>query len=460
MLRRLRHSTAVALSWLPTLLIFAILGAVAGAGFWFDWKIPPASKLWGSAAVSDQENTKEAVKVIAPSSGAVSAEGESASMLDGARIEFPSANAVRKVGIQTMLAQPRPMAQQVVATGEVDFDPSHYARLSSRVSGTIWRVEKEIGDKVRKGDVLVLIDSAEVGQAKAEFLQDLAQVEVRKQTLEGLQSAASSGAVSDRSVREATTALREARIRLLNDQQRLLNLGLPLRMEEIDKLSEERLARYLRLLGLPDYLRKEVDPETFTANLLPLNAPFDGRVVERNVGPGEFEQTTSPKVLFIVGDEHHLHFDLDVNPEDVKEVRVGQPVRFAPDGKGMVGIVAHVSHLSPEVDEKTRRVRVHAEAEDPQGQLRPHTFGTGYILVREKPDALAVPSEALQSDSKSQFVFIRLSPTRFQVRSVQPGLRDGSFVEVVGVHAGEEVVTIGSFVLKSELLREKIAGDE
>ncbi len=280
-------------------------------------------------------------------------------------IQFPSESSVRKTGLQLAPVQARSLTQYVTAPGMVDFDPSLYARLSSRVSGTVWRIEKEIGDKIRKGDVLALIDSADVGQAKADFLQDLAQVEVRKQTLERLHAAANTGAVSDRSLREANAALRDARIRLLNDQQRLLNLGLPLRMEEIEKLTDEQLARHMRLLGLPEDIRKSLNVETLTASLLPLTAPFDGRVVDRSAGPGEFVQLTTPKVLFVVGDERHLHFDLDVNPEDMKVIRLGQAVRFAPDGKDMVGAVGKVSHISPEVDEKTRRVVVHAEAEDP-----------------------------------------------------------------------------------------------
>jgi cobalt-zinc-cadmium efflux system membrane fusion protein len=458
MLPRLWRSTTAAMSWLPTVLILAALAGVAVLGSSSGWTIPQASRLWGRTAPPGDKHTEEAVKVVA-STGAASADDASGST-PPAQIEFASPNTVRKVGIQTAPVQVHPLAQYVVATGMVDFDPQRYARLSSRVSGTIWRVEKEIGDCVRKGDVLALIDSSEVGQAKADFMQDLAQVEVRKLTLQGLQAVANSGAVSERSLREATTALREARIRLLNAQQRLLNLGLPLRLEELGKLTDEQLARHLRLLGLPDHIRKEVDAETLTANLLPLTAPFDGRVVERNAGPGEYEQTTTPKVLFVVGDERRLHFDLDVNPDDMRYVHRDQPVRFAPDGKGMASTVGRVSHISPEVDEKTRRVRVHAEAEDPEGLLRPHTFGTGHILIREKPDALVVPSDALQSVGPNQFVFVRLSPVRFEARAVHPGLREGNLVEIDGVRAGEEVVTTGSFVLKSELLKERIAGGE
>src|SRR5262249_23315316 len=128
------------------------------------------------------------------------------------------------------------------------------------------------------------------------------------------------GAVPDRSLRDADTALREARIRLFNDQQALLNLGLPVHLPDLDKLPDEQVVRRLRLLGLPEAVVRAHDPETLTANLLPLTAPFDGTVVERNTATGEVVQLTTPKTLFVVADVRVLHIDLDVAPEDMPEV--------------------------------------------------------------------------------------------------------------------------------------------
>jgi cobalt-zinc-cadmium efflux system membrane fusion protein len=169
---------------------------------------------------------------------------------------------------------------------------------------------------------------------------------------------------------------------------------------------------------------------------------------------------TTPKTLFVVADVRQVHIDLDVNPEDMPAVRRGQPVSFKTDG-GSVEASGVVSHISPEVDEKTRRVRVHAETPNPDGRLRPNAFGTGRILVGEHPGALVVPGEAVQDDRGGSLVFVRVSDRVFEARHVEPGLRQGNLVEVKGVRPGEEVVTRGSFVLKSELQKDRIAmGDE
>jgi cobalt-zinc-cadmium efflux system membrane fusion protein len=464
----MRRSAAGIVSYVPTALTLALLGGLALWGARNEWKVPSFA---AKAADSETDAPASSVKVVREP--AESEGGEPASLAAGRpRLEFPSAEAVRAAGIQVATARTRDMAQYVTANGMLDYQPYRYAQLASRAPGTIWQVKKEMGEPVKKGEVLALIESTEVGRAKADFLQSLAQVEVRSTALERLKSAG--GAVSGGNLREAEAALREARIRLFNDHQRLLNLGLPLRIEDVTKLPEDQQVRHLRLLGLPEKVRKELDPETLTANLLPLTGPFDGRVVRHpQAAPGEVVDTTRP--LFVVADTSHLHIELEINLEDAPLLCRGQTVTFHAEdrpgekdagtpGKEPETARGTLEHISPELNEKTRRVPVHAEVENPEGRLRPNTYGTGRVLIRKKPGAVAVPADALQWEVGPQgrlyFVFVRSSETSFEVRPVKPGLRDGSFIEVEGVAAGETVVTTGSHVLKSELLRERIGGSE
>jgi cobalt-zinc-cadmium efflux system membrane fusion protein len=447
-----RRLTGRATAWVPTLAIMLLLGLLAFWGRQNDWKLPPLANLLRADSPTGKDNPEEGITVSMDPADA-SANG---SNLHRMRIVFPSEEAVREAGIQTVAAEMRPLAEYVTAYGMIDYDPSYYAELATRAPGTVWRVFKEIGDPVRKGEALALIEAVEVGKAKADFLQSLTQVNVRKQAMERLRLAG--GSVAEATLRDAEAALREARIRLFNDQQRLLNLGLVIQLDEAAKLSEEQLVRRLRLLGLSPMAQDQLDPETATANLLPLTAPFDCRVVSRKAAPGEVVSPASPQ--FVVADLRHVHIDLDVHPEDMAHVRVGQAVLFQVEGKEGRTARAQISHISPEVNEKSRNVQVHAEAESSDRELRPHTFGTGRIAIREQPQAVVVPKEAVQSDGSTFLVFVRVSKKSFQARPVQVGIRDGSHMQVIGVRPGEEVVTTGSFALKSELLKDRIEGGD
>lgn len=449
----IQRFSAGAKTGLGTFLTLAALGGIGVWGAANDWQIG------GASGPKDKDEDKETA-----GASALVVAGKPGSK-QPTRLEFPSAAVVEKAGIQTEPVELRDMAYQVTANGMLDYVPRRYAKLGSPTAGRIWRVEKEYGAKVQKGDTLLIIDAAEVGKAKADLVQSLAMVDFRHQELKALKAAAAS--VPEAILRQAESALRQARLRVYNDQQRLLNLGLPVRLEELEGLSDRERVAYLRLFGLDEETRKQIDRDTVTANLLPLKAPFDGEVVQHpRAAAGEVVGARDSRPLFVVADVTHLHIKLEVSPEDVGQVRLGQDVEFEPENRSGEKATGQVAHISPEVNEKTRRVLVHAEVSNRDLRFRPNTFGTGRIRVR-KLRALAVPDAAIQQDSRlekriggSSVVFVRRAPTIFEVRPVRVGIRADGFTEVAGVGRGEEVVTVGSHALRAELLRDLIAGEE
>jgi membrane fusion protein, heavy metal efflux system len=441
-------------SGMPALLTLVLLAVLAIWGHTHDWKLP------GAATRSEEPQKGKADEGVKVAEEPADPQGTPSASFKAKRIEFPSAEIVTKTGLHWTPVQVRPITQYVIANAMVDYEPSGYASLSARASGSIWRVaEKEIGDPVKKGEVLALIDASDVGRAKANFSQSLTQVRLKTRILDQLLYLYQLGGTPERNYLQAQADLQEAKTRLFNDQQALLNLGLPLRMADVEPLSDEKLMRYLRLLGLPEETRKKLDTETRTANLLPLTAPFDGQVVQRNIAPGEVVQAGQHKALFVVANVSYVHIHMNVQPTDMGRLRLGQRLMFRPDAGGEE-VETAVTHISPEIDEKTRRVGVHAHTDNRKLGLRPNTYGTARILVGENPKAIVVPAESVQSDGDTHFVFIRLTDKSFQARQVQIGLREKNLIEVSGVRPGEEVVTAGSFVLKSELLKDRIAGED
>jgi membrane fusion protein, heavy metal efflux system len=476
---------------LGSLSVAATLGVLVGVallGHFYEWKLPAFSKVWPWTK-SDKDDDKDDEGKAAPltNDDEVVEKPRKEELKD---IELAPGTASR-AGFHLATAQQRSMNHQIKAFGVLDFDQTRYAHLSTRAQGAVWRVEKGLGDRVHKGDVLAVIEAAEVGKAKAEFLQSVVQVNVRTTNLTFLNMA--KGSTPEKSIRDAETGLREARIKLLNDQQALVNLGLPIHSDELAGLTDEKMVRQVRLLGLPASLTQGLDPDALTANLLPLKAPFDGEVVSRDVVIGEIAMTTIPQ--FVLADLRSLWVMLDVRREEAAHLALGQEVTFLPDGvkddpnaepllaASTLGLLAgsqgellgalsalpersdvargRLNWISAEVDEKTRTVKARAEAVNPQRRLRPHTFGNGRILVRSQPEAVVVPSEAIQTDGPNQLVFVHVTDEKFAPRLVTTGLRDEKYTEILsGVSPGERVVTVGSHVLKTELFKDRLGKDD
>jgi cobalt-zinc-cadmium efflux system membrane fusion protein len=270
------------------------------------------------------------------------------------------------------------------------------------------------------------------------------------------------GAVSPAQFQEAESSLREAQIRLVSAQQSLVNLGLPVRPEEVRGLSAEEANRRLQFLGVPEKVIHTLDASTTTANLYPIKAPFGGVLVSREAVAGEVASTSTP--LFVVVDTSRMWLTIHVKLEDAKYVARGLPVRFQTDAGG-VEANGNVDWVSPTVDkEKTRTVQVRVVLSNPEGRLRAGTFGTGYITLREEPKAVTVPNEAVHWDGSCNVVFVRdkdffqPGPHKlFHTRTVRPGVKDEKHTEIiVGLLPGEVVATKGSGVLRAELLKNQL----
>lgn len=365
-----------------------------------------------------------------------------------ATIAFDSAEAVDKAGVDIAPVWKATMTDAISASGELSFDPRATARLSSRAPGVAFRVEKAVGDPVQAGELLALIDAAEVGKTKAEFQQALVQVRLKRKAAANVHSA--SRAVPEQQLRETEAAQRDAEVRLLGVEQALVNLGLPARSAEYDGLPLDEVVRRMRGLGVPG--------EPTSANLLPIRAPFAGVVMNRDVVTGEVVEPG--KVLFVVVDPRRLWLTLHVPGDDLGRVAVGQPVLFRPDGSAE-DAAGKVSWVGTSADETTRTVPVRAELANDGGRLRASTLGRGRVVLRTAADAVVVPPEAVHAFGGASVVFVRDpdflkpdGPKAFTARVVRTGAADAANVEILdGLKLNEIVAAKGSRTLLGELQR-------
>lgn len=377
------------------------------------------------------------------------------------RIQFASIEAVEQAGVDVELVERQPVSEWVSGNGEITYDATLLASLSSRVPGTAWRVLKGIGDPVHEGDVLAVVDAMEVGHTKSNLVKALVAEDLARQTLQRLKGL-SSGVVAGRQVLEAEAAFAQAEAEVLSAEQSLANLGLRANVETLSGLSKQAIVERLRFLGLPDDLARQFESQTATANLIPIRSPLDGVIVDRQVVAGEVVDPT--RILFRVADPSRMWLTLNIPLEEARFLSVGQPVRFRPGGSPHE-VTGKLTWISTAADKQTRMVKVRADLPNPDGQLRDETFGTGRIVLREEQDAIVVPKDAVHWEGCCHVVFVRdkgyfdspESPKVFHVRSVRTGARDGELIEIVaGVLPGEVTVTKGSDVLRAQLLKNSL----
>lgn len=451
----LRH-VALILRWglgqVPSVIVFSLLGILLYWGHCYHWKVPRFAQLHGQLVGGDEEEAEEPPEADPATVVTPVDEGPVLS-----RLQLPSTDVLRKIGVRLEAAREQPLDLTVTANGVVGYDQTRVAQLTARVPGIVWRVEKTVGARVRKGDLLAVLDASDVGRTKSEYLQAVVQTDLKAKILERLNPSI----VPDRAIQEARAALREAQIRRFNARQALINLGLGVRDEEAAGKSDEELARWVQFLGLPASLPRGLDPDTTTANLLPVFAPFDGVLTGCSIVAGE--GVVAAGSLFEVADVRTMWVELDVRLEDAALIDVAQSPRvtFTSDAARKVKAEGVVTWMSTAADEKTRTVRARAEIDNPGGRFRANTFGTGQIQVCCHPHALVVPAQAVQRDGTHHVVFVSTGEAAFEARRVKVGVQIGRLSEILsGLRAGETVVTDGSHVLKSEVVRSRLLAQE
>ncbi|MGV3605991.1 MAG: efflux RND transporter periplasmic adaptor subunit [Planctomycetaceae bacterium] len=376
--------------------------------------------------------------------------------LNGVEVSVTEAG-LAKAGIEVASVEKSPIQEELTTNAIVEYDQNARAQLSSRAPGYVWKVVRRVGEQVKKGEVLVIIDSSIVGESKADLLQEIVLLDLKNAHYKRLREI--QDGVAGRIVLEAEMEVRLADIKARNAAQKLVNLGLPLNFDELLAMPVEQRSKYLQFLGIPSSLTEKLDPKTATANLIPLFAPFDGVLIGHEICMGEAVSVDAP--FLEMADIRQMWVMMEIRKEFTGQIQIGQPVRF--DADGIAGSVAgKIDWISSEVDPKTRTLRARAQVVNPmvkmdddmEGErllLRANSYGTGKIRIRDSMTALVVPREAVQFTGSTSFVFVK-ETSGFKRVDVEIGVVLEDQVEVLkGLKEGDVVATTGSHVLKAEM---------
>ncbi len=324
-----------------------------------------------------------------------------------------SADAAAGAGIRVMPLEPRPLAEEVEAPGEVRLDLYATSQVTPRIEAQVVERHARLGDRVKKGQPLVTLTSAAMAEAQGDLI--LAARDWRR--MEGLGK------------------------ELVSEQKRLQNR---VRYQQ----AKAKLSAFGMTARQIDRLAKKGDVSLADGRFT-LLAPQDGTIIRDDFVVGQMVHPGD--LLFEITDESTIWVEAHVAPERMKEMKPGAPARVRSGDRWIRGRVIQMHHR---LDEITRTMGVRIEVPNAGDQLHSGQFVTARIQVGQGEPALSLPLNALLRSSDGDWqLFVEKTPGVFQPMEVEVVKRLPGVAVVEGVPPGTPVVVQGAFFLQSELAK-------
>jgi len=322
------------------------------------------------------------------------------------------------------------MRDSLRVPARVELNQQRMARIGAAVTGRIVEVRAMLGNTVRKGDILAVLDSAELGMAQADYLKSNSQVNLRRLAVARAQRLLQADVIAAAELQERQGQLHEAEVdlRAATDRLRVMGMG---------EAALNRLAQ-----------QKTINSHT------PIVASLDGTVIERNVTLGQVVQPAD--ALYTVADLSHVWLVAEVPEQQAQWARQGDEASAdipALSGESISGRLIYVADL---VNPETRTVTVRMDMANPDRRIKPQMLAT--LLIRKAGTRqLVLPEAAVIRDENQDFVFVQTAPAHFELRRVRLGDSENAMRLVIGgLNTGDKVVVEGGFHLNNERLRKEL----
>ncbi len=331
--------------------------------------------------------------------------------------------------IKVAVAGPGVLRATLEVPAEVQFNPDRLVHVRPRVPGVASEVRRKVGDMVRTGDVLAVLESRELGRAKADYLAALARERLARANYRREEKLRQKNISSERDYLQARQNHEEAVIQRKEAEHALHALGVS--EAEVRALPDEpddRLTRY------------------------ELVSPQRGVVVQRHLVLGEVLEGAAAEAPFVVADLSSVWVELTLYQKDLPRVRKGQKaiLRF---GHGVPDATGVIDYVTPSVEESTRTASARVVLANPEGHWRPGLFITGVIEVGEESVPLVVPKTAVLFLNEQQVIFVE-HEDGFEPTPVTLGRSDREQVEITaGLNPGDRYAAENALTLKAQLIK-------
>ena len=327
---------------------------------------------------------------------------------------------IKAAGITLAAAGPAQISTVLTLPGEIRFNEDRTAHVVPKLSGVVTAVHAELGETVKRGQLLAVVASSALSEQRSELLTAQRRLALAGTTLERERKLWQDKISAEQDYLQAKQAASEAEIAVQNARQKLSVLG-------------TGAAGGAQL------------------NQLELRAPFDGVVMEKHLALGEAIKEDAN--VFTISDLSTVWADFAVPPQDLNRVRVGETVivRASAFDAQASGKITYVGAL---LGEQTRTAKARVSLKNPQGAWRPGLFVNVDVQSGLSSAAVTVAADAVQTIDGKSAIFVR-NARGFQVQTVTLGRSDGKLTEVLqGLPAGAQYAAVNSYVLKAELVKD------
>jgi cobalt-zinc-cadmium efflux system membrane fusion protein len=316
------------------------------------------------------------------------------------------------------------------AVGTIGFNENMLVQVFSQYPGKILKALYNVGDDVKKGDVLFTIDSPDLLQAESTLLASAGVLELQKRILARATGLLRAGGSAQKDIDQATS-----------DQQTAEG-------------NFKAAMNSVRIFGKSDAEIEQIFHDRKVDSTLVVPSPIDGRVVTRNAAPGFLTQPGTAPAPFSVADISTMWMIANVIETDAPAYKVGQPVEVRVPAYPDKVFKGHVTTVGSIIDPNTHRQLVRSEIEDPEHLLRSGMYASFIIRVGGPLRSLAVPADGVVREGDGTItVWVTKDSRHFIKRTVSIGARQNGWVQILdGLQPGETVVTEGAVFLSNRLL--------
>lgn len=321
-----------------------------------------------------------------------------------------------KTIVQTVTVHPQEIVDRLNIPARVAANPTKVVQVFPPLSGRIVRFSVLPGQLVHTGQVLAVLQSGDIAQARSDFEKAKIQVTL------------------------ADAALNRGKLLLQHEVLAKADYEQLVAADDAAHSEQERARQVIHELGFS---------ENNNSDLAAIRSPISGVVLETGTAAGEWQRSLDNATpLATVANLSQVWVLGDAYQNDLASVHVGRPAKVTFPAYPGLSIPGKVDNISESLDPNTLAVKVRVVLANPQLKLKPQMFAT-ISIDRSAKRGFLIPAAAVIHENGGDSVFVEISPGKYERRSVTTGQMQGDDIAILsGLEDGDQVVTLGAALLR------------